>query len=145
VAAESFLAVRMNDGSELGDFYRTYTTAGKYVPTVIPTVPHWPNRRPWLLSSASKFRPRPPPALTIKEWAKDFNEVKEIGAKMSTIPNKEQTDMAKFWEATLPPIYPGLLHSIATQAGRSLTQNARLFAIVTQATDDAIISVFDAK
>jgi hypothetical protein len=53
--------------------------------------------------------------------------------------------MARFWEATLPPIYHGVVHSIATQAGRTLTQNARLFAVVTQASDDALIAVFDAK
>jgi len=145
VAAETVLAERSKDGSELAETYRPHSTAGKYVPTVIPAVPQWPNRRPWLLSSASQFRPIPPPTLDSEEWAKDFNEVKEIGEAKSTVRNQQQTEIAKFWEATLPPIYHGIVHSVAKQSGRTPTQNARLFAIVTQATDDAMIAVFEAK
>lgn len=144
-AAKTVLAERHNDGSALPETYRPHTTAGKYVPTVIPAVPHWPNRKPWLLNSASQFRPIPPPKLDSQQWAKDFNEVKEIGKTKSAVRNPKQTEIAKFWEATLPPIYHGIVHSVAKQSGRSVTQNARLFAIVTQATDDAMIAVFEAK
>lgn len=143
--AAAVLSARANDGSDVLESYRPHTTAGQYVPTVIPAVPHWPNRTPWLLQSASQFRPGPPPALTSETWANDFNEVKEIGSSSSTTRTKEQTAIAKFWEATLPPIYHGVVHSVAKQLGRTPTQNARLFALVTQATDDAIIAVFDAK
>jgi hypothetical protein len=45
----------------------------------------------------------------------------------------------------MPPIYQGIVRSVATMAGREVTQNARLFAAVTQATDDALIAVMDAK
>lgn len=144
-AAETVLIARSMDGSELAESYRPHTTAGKYTPTVIPAVPQWPSRRPWLLSSASQFRSPPPPLLTSKEWAKDFNEVKEIGKDKSALRSKQQTQIAKFWEATLPPIYHGIVHSVANQPRRTVTQNARLFAIVTQATDDAMIAVFEAK
>jgi hypothetical protein len=143
--AEAVLAERLNDGSNMAESYRPHTTAGKYVPTVIPAVPHWPNRQPWLLSSASQFRSIPPPSLDSQEWAKDFNEVKQIGKAKSTVRNQQQTEIAKFWEATLPPIYHGIVHSVAKQSGRTVTQNARLFAMVTQATDDAMIAVFEAK
>lgn len=143
--AHAVLANRLNDGSNGVDSYRPYTTAGNYVPTVIPAAPHWPNRKPWILNSASQFRPGPPPALGSKVWAKDFNEVKVMGAKNSPNRTQDQTDMAKFWEATLPPIYHGVVHSVAAQAGRTPTQNARLFALITQASDDALIAVFEAK
>ena len=39
----------------------------------------------------------------------------------------------------------GLVRSAATLPGRDVTQNARLFAAVTQASDDALVAVFDAK
>ena len=144
-AAEAVLATRASDGADLQETYRPLTTAGGYVPTVIPAVPAWPKRQPWLLASAAQFRPTAPPALDSRAWARDFNEVKEMGAVNSTKRTKEQTAMALFWEATLPPIYHGLVHSVALQAGRSPTQNARLFAVITQATDDALIAVFEAK
>ena len=53
--------------------------------------------------------------------------------------------MAAFWEATLPPIYNGIVLSVAEAPGREVTQNARLFAAVAQAADDALLAVFDAK
>ena len=37
------------------------------------------------------------------------------------------------------------MRSVANVPGREVTQNARLFAAVTQAMDDALIAVFDAK
>jgi hypothetical protein len=37
------------------------------------------------------------------------------------------------------------VRSVADQPGRDVARNARLFAAVTQAMDDAIIAVFDAK
>lgn len=144
-AAQAILALRADDGGNLPEAYRPYTTAGIYVPTVVPAVPAWPERKPWLLESAAQFRPGAPPALDSAAWARDFEEVRELGRVDSETRTTEQTAMALFWEATLPPIYHGVVHSVATQKGRSPTRNARLFALVTQATDDAMIAVFDAK
>jgi hypothetical protein len=144
-AAAAILGLHLDDSATTGETYRPYTIAGVYVPTVIPVASQWPRRKPWLMTSPAQFRPGPPPALTSKVWARDYNEIKALGNKTSTRRTAEQTTIARFWEATLPPIYHGLVRSIATQPGREVTQNARLFAAVTQATDDALIAVFDAK
>lgn len=144
-AAAMILALRADDGAATGETYRPYTTAGVYVPTVIPVVSQWPQRKPWLMTSPAQFRPGPPPALTSEVWARDYNEVKALGGKNSTRRTAEQTEIARFWEATLPPIYHGVVGSVATMPGREVTQNARLFAAVTQAMDDALIAVMDAK
>lgn len=78
-------------------------------------------------------------------WARDFNEVKALGSKNSQQRSAEQTEIARFWEEVMPPIYHGIVRSVANMPGREVTQNARLFAAVTQASDDALIAVFDAK
>lgn len=70
---------------------------------------------------------------------------KAIGAKNSSRRTTEQTEIARLWETTLPSIYHGVVHSVADRPNREVTQNARLFAAVTQAVDDAMIAVFDAK
>lgn len=145
LAVATLLDARKNDGHQHPESYRPRTTAGVYVATTTPAAPQWPMRKPWTLSSADQFLPPPPPALDSKQWARDLNEVKRLGAANSTVRTQEQTRIAKFWEATLPPIYHGIVHAVATQAGRSLTQNARLFSAVTRATDDAMIAVFQAK
>ena len=144
-AAAAILALRADDGSATGETYRPHTTAGVYVPTVIPVFSQWPQRKPWLMTSPAQFRPGPPPALTSELWARDYNEIKALGGKDSTRRTAEQTEIARFWESTMPTIYHGVVRSVATVPGREVTQNARLFAAVTQAMDDALIAVFDAK
>ena len=53
--------------------------------------------RPFSLDSADQFRPGGPPALGSKKWAREYNEVKEIGSSTSTIRTAEQTLAARFW------------------------------------------------
>lgn len=144
-AAGAVLALRADDGAAVPEAYRPHTTAGSYVPTAMPIALQWPQRKPWLMTSAAQFRPGPPPPLRSERWARDYNEIKAIGGKRSPDRSAEQTDIARFWEATLPPIYHGLVRSVAAVPGRELMQNARLFAAVTQASDDALVAVFDAK
>ncbi len=144
-AAQAVLAARENDGIAGTEAYRPQTAAGVYVPTALPAVSQWPGRKPWLMASAAQFRPDPPPTLASETWARDYNEIKAMGAKNSTARSAEQTAVARFWEATLPPIYYGVVRSVADMPGRDVTRNARLYATVAQAVDDALIAVFDAK
>jgi len=62
-------------------------TAGAYVPTVIPVVPQWPQRKPWLMTSPAQFRPGLPLKLTSELWARDYNETKSLGGKNSARPS----------------------------------------------------------
>jgi hypothetical protein len=144
-AAADVIARKYGDGFEAAESYRPVTQPGVYVPTTIPAIPQWPGRKPWFLASASQFRPGPPPALDSALWARDYNEIKSLGAKNGSSRTAQQTEIAKFWEATLPSIYHGIVRSVAEQPGRDVTQNARLFAAVAQGMDDALIAVFDAK
>jgi hypothetical protein len=144
-AAAAVLAARADDGAAAPDRYRPHAVAGVYVPTAPAAVPHWGQRKPWLMKTASQFRPGPPPALTSVQWSRDFNEVKALGGRTSTRRSAEQTDVARFWDYSLPPIYFGVVKSVAVQPGRDALRNARLYAAVAQAMDDALIAVFDAK
>jgi hypothetical protein len=139
------LSERANDLPRAADSYRPHTTAGVYVPTVSPAVVTWSQRKPWLLERADQFRPGPPPALSSERWARDFNEVKLMGGRDSKQRSAEQTAIARFWDYSLPAVYHGVVHSVALQPGRDVLANARLFAAVAQAMDDAMIAVFDAK
>ena len=144
-AAQAVLAARADDGAAAPETYRPHTTAGAYVPTATPAVTQWPQRKPWLMRNPAQFRPAGPPALTSETWARDFNEVKALGGRTSARRSTEQTDVARFWDYSAPPIYHALVRSVALQPGRSLERNARLFAAVAQAMDDALIAVFEAK
>ncbi len=146
IAASSKLMLnRRFDGAERQESYRPHTNAGVYVPTNVPATPHWIKRRPWHLTSAKQFRAPKPPALESDIWAQDFNEVKDIGHQNSTRRNAEQTIQAQFWQATLPPIYHGVLRSAIAGDNMTTLMRSRFLAVASQAIDDAMIAVFDAK
>ena len=144
-AATAMLAACASDGFAAPNVYRPHTTAGVYVPTVFPAVPHWGARKPWVMTSGSQFRPGPPPSLTSDTWKRDFDEIKALGGRTSTRRTPEQTAIAQFWEATAPAVYWPVARSVATMPGRSAIDNARLLAAAAMAMDDGLIAVFDAK
>lgn len=144
-AAQRVLAERSGDMPHSSDTYRPHTTPGVYVPTMIPAVAQWPQRKPWLLHSVDQFRPAPPPALNSERWALDFNEIKAFGSRDSKQRSADQTEIGRFWDYSLPAVYHGVVRSVALQPGRDVLGNARLFATVAQAMDDALMAVFDAK
>jgi hypothetical protein len=127
------------------DSYRPHTTSGQYVPTAMPAVTQWLQRKPWLLERADQFRPGPPPTLSSEPWARDYNEIKALGGRDNTQRSAEQTAIGRFWDYSMPAVYHGVVRSVALQPGRDVLANARLFATVTQAMDDALIAVMDAK
>jgi PAP2 superfamily protein len=144
-AGAAMLAERANDGAARPDTYRPFTAPGKYVPTVLPAASHWGGVHPFALKSGDQFRPAAPYALASLEWAKDYNEVKRMGAKAGSARSAEQTDIARFWELTGPATYNPLTRQLSAAKRLDLTDNARLFALVSMATADALISVFEAK
>lgn len=144
-AAAEVLSQRLDDGTGAPEAYRPLTNPGGYVPTAPAAAPTWSRRKPWGMTSASQFRPDAPPALNSDAWARDFNEVKNLGARQSKQRTPEQTEVARFWEYSLPSIYHGVLRSVAVQPGRDVARNARLFATAAQAMDDSMIAVFEAK
>lgn len=144
-AAAATLTARAGDMPAGPEAYRPHAVAGAYVPTAPVAVPTWSGRKPWLMASASQFRPAPPPALTSDIWMRDYNEIKALGGRSGSGRSAEQTEVAKFWDYSLPPIYTNVVRSVALSSGRDVARNARLYAAATQAMDDALISVFDAK
>ena len=144
-AANAIVAMCADDGAVSPDAYRPHAAPGVYVPTISPAAPHWGKRRPWTMTRGDQFRPGPPPALTSETWARDYKEIKALGAKNSTVRTAEQTAIAKFWEATLPTVYWPLVRSVSAAPSRDVTENARFLAVAGMAMDDALIAIFDAK
>jgi hypothetical protein len=143
--AAKMLQARSDDGANAPDTYRPRTTPGVYVPTVPTATPQWPHVKPFALTSGSQFRPPPPIALTGKEWADNYNEIKELGSRTSTKRSAEQTENARFWLATDGRVHYPVIRTIVADKELSLIDSARLFALIAVARADALIAVFDAK
>ena len=144
VAAE-IISLRATDRSDSPNLYRPITTPGVYVMSTLPVASHWGNVTPWIMERGSQFRPGAPPQLTSPEWARDYNEIKDLGGKKSALRTTEQTEIGRFWGMTGPGAWDPILRQLAGAPGRTLLQNARLFALAEMAGADAYIAVFDAK
>ena len=145
MVAVKILEARANDGANGPDIYRPRTAPGVYVPTAPTVVPQWPEVKPFALTSAAQFRPVPPPALTSAEWASNYNEMKEFGARNSTKRSARQTETAQFWLAADGRVFYPLVQQIAAAKELDVADCARLFALVAMARADSLIAVFDAK
>ena len=109
-------------------------------PTVLD--PHYAAMRPWLMSSASAFRPAPPVALDSDTWRKDVDEVRRMGGRTSAERSPAETVRARFWA---PYDTAPALRAVAAQPGRSLVRNARFYAMSALALDDAALAMIEAK
>jgi hypothetical protein len=144
-AAAGIIALRANDGSNTPESYRPATTPGVYVPTAMPIESTSSKITPFAMSSGSQFRAAPPPALTSETWARDLNEIREIGGSVSTKRSDEQTTIARFWFFTGPRTYNTIVRQIVSARKMDLVDCARLYALTSMAGTDAFIAVFDAK
>jgi hypothetical protein len=144
-AALKVFESRANDGATDPDPYRPETKPGVYVPTATMVCPTWPTLKPFVLERPDQFRPGPPVALTSKEWAADYNELKAYGGRSSTQRSADQTATAKFWLMTGPQAYHPIARQLVAARHLDLVDSARFMAMYALALTDAYIAVFEAK
>ncbi len=144
-AALKILEARANDGATGADSYRPKTKPGQYVPTAVMVCSTWSTMRPFALASPSQFRPGPPLSLKSREWAVDYNEIKEFGSKTSVRRSAKQTETARFWLMTGPQAYHPLARQMVAERHLNLVDSARFMALFAVTLTDAYIAVFDAK
>jgi hypothetical protein len=148
--AAAILAARAHDGAAQAQF--AYIAPGTGTPGIwaaIGTTPAllagWGSVTPWVLRSPSQFRPDEPPSLTSGRYARDYNEVKEIGAFNSLTRTADQTEIARFWLATPSAIWNHVGRQVIESRGLDLSDTARAFALVYLAASDAGIACWEAK
>ena len=143
--AAKILEARANDGASAADVYRPKTRPGVYVPTPITVTSTWPNVRPFALTTPSQFRPQPPIALNGKQWATNYNEIRDLGGKASTKRTAKQTEDARFWLITGPQSTDPIARQLVAAKKMSIADSSRFMALGAVALADAYISVMDAK
>jgi hypothetical protein len=100
---------------------------------------------PFFMTRPTQFRVDPPPAVTSRHYARDYNEVKLYGARTGSLRSPEQTDLAQFWAGnTFAAIYSGV-RNVAASHVDNVSDSSRLFALVAMSQADTIIGVWDAK
>ena len=109
-------------------------------------VPSLATTTPFVIPSPSSYRSTVgPPALTSAQYAADFLEVKRLGELSSATRTADQTEAARFWAGTALTFWMRAATAAADARHNTLSENTRLFALLSIAMNDALISCWDAK
>lgn len=148
--ADAILAARVNDGSAQAQY--DYTPPGAGTPGVWTRInnapallPGWGNVTPFVLRSGSQFRPEAPPDLTSDKYARDYNEIKEIGASNSPTRTALQSQIALFWRASPTAIWNPILRQALATRSFDLSDTARTYGLFYLAASDASVACWEAK
>jgi hypothetical protein len=148
-AATKMFARRANDGSDKTLAYTHQTGHGMYQATppvnAAPIMPHWAAVEPFTLKAPNQMPVRGPAVYSSPEFARDFAEVKLMGAKNSTARTKEQTAVARFWLISGIVTDNAAARQVAVAKATSVADNARIFALLNMAGADAYIACWEAK
>ena len=148
-AAAAMIAARTADG-RFGLFrFLAGSGPGVWKP-VLPAFGNDPNAwakdvKPFLIERASQFRSRGPYRLNSPKYAREFNEVKSVGALNSTTRSADQTHAALYWAENPPRTWNRIINMLSAAEGVSLVDNARLFAEIYLSVADTFIAVWDEK
>jgi PAP2 superfamily len=148
--AEVILALRSTDGAAQAQF--PYTAPGAGSPGVWvsvgpapPVLPGWRNVTPWVVQNLSQFQADGPPPLYSRRYARDYNEVKELGSLTSLTRTDEQTEIARFWLASPAAIWNSVARQLIQAHSLDLSATARALGLMYLASADASIACWDAK
>ena len=149
-AAAAMLAARENDGYFASfDFSLVIgPDAGDWrpvTPTALDPDASVGNAKPFLIESPSQFRSKGPNALTSKKYAKDFDEVKSLGALNSTTRTADQTTAAIFWQFAPAVLWNRVTREVSASRELDVVDEARLLAMVNLAAADGAISCWNDK
>ncbi len=148
------VAWRRDDGSAMTTNMTPYvpgTNAGDWRPTFPgyqpAMMPHWGMVAPFAMTMGDQFRPPPPPALSGPAYAAAFDEVKAYSTNVVWA-DPDQPDVVWFW-VDMPGMVTtaGRWNQVAqsVSGANTVSENARLFALLNVALADAGISAWDAK
>jgi hypothetical protein len=148
-AADRIIALRTNDGRNAPITFDVPPGPGVWrptPPTFTPFFNPWMGQvRPMMLQSPTQLRPGPPPAMSSDTYTREFNEVKDFGAKTGSSRDATQTETALFFSDTGVVPFQVALRDLAARHAMDISDTARLFAAVDMTIADSVITVWDSK
>jgi hypothetical protein len=110
-----------------------------------PQTPWAGTMKPFVLPTADRFLPPPPPSLSSAEYVAGVNEIKVMGQNTSTQRTAAETATAWFWTANAIRQDNRLVRDITDARSLGLLDTARLAAMINVTDADAGIAVLNAK
>ena len=94
------------------------------------------NVQPFVLQSPSQFQSKGPARLGSRAYAKEYNEVKELGPSRTVLAPPSRTRSPASTPFIPVEMFNRTFRVIAEDRGLSLVEEARLFAMLNMATAD---------
>ena len=86
-----------------------------------------------------------PPHLTSGRYARDYNEVKAVGARFGSSRTDDQTSLANFYSGNFLTMMNSIARSVAVARLGDIGDSARLLALVNVSAADALIAAWANK
>jgi len=123
---------------------------GKWRPTPPANAPgagpQFAYMTPWVIPTPSSFRPAGPNALGSPHYLSDLAETRDMGSITSTSRTTDQTFASWFWASTTANYFwDGVAVRLGAERHLTLSENARLLAMVNVAMADAAIACWESK
>jgi hypothetical protein len=148
-SADHLIAMRVNDGRNGPALFTAAPAPGVWRPTppanLAMFVPWMGSVTPLLVRSAAQFDPGPPPAMSSAQYARDFNEVKSLGASTGSARTAEQTATALFFSGNAAVQFNAAMTDLIGARHLGIVDTARMYAAVDMSMADAVISVWYTK
>lgn len=157
---DGYTTIRMNDGYLLSE------QKGKWRPTppvyMEPILPSWNKLRPFILDSATQFKPPPPPPFNMADTSRFYRDLIQVYETSNQL-SDEQKEIAGFWDCNpfvveekghlmigLKKISPGghwmgITQLILKEQNADLKEASRTYSLVALTLADAFISCWDEK
>lgn len=164
MAAQALLTARQADGALATPAYTPGTAPGQWQPhpnpvppnppVAIPAMaagnlpavlPQWALVTPFTMITPWQFRLPGPPALQSEQYARDYDEVKQLGGQHSTQRTATQAEIAQYWYESSPAGWSRIARVVGTQRGLDRWDNARLLALINTVIADGYISGADTR
>ncbi|HYF36775.1 MAG TPA: hypothetical protein VD994_15880, partial [Prosthecobacter sp.] len=164
LVANDILNWRAGDGSatagDPGLYSPQFGVSGHWQPTPPsfssdPDLPGWGGVTTFAIGSTAGYTSTLPGAsltdyLSSAQYAADYNQVKQLGSATSGTRTTDQLNAAYFWAAgsgtvTTAGMWNQVAQTVASSAGLSLQDTARLYAALNIAMADSAIVAWDTK
>ena len=147
--ARKIISLRESDGATRQVAYAFRSGAGRYQATppmnAMPILPQWGDVKPFVIGDAENFKFAGPPALDSRFASNDLDEVRRLGGRDSRERTNEQTAIAIHWAGSEVPPLNAVARAASAAKAASLSENARLFALLNMAMADSLVAGFRAK
>jgi PAP2 superfamily len=149
MVAEKLLEMRDADGSTQKADIKLKDGPGYYQLTpphsMPPILPQWGGVHPFVIRLADGYNTKGPPHFDSAQFKADFDEVKLLGARHSSVRTADQTAAAIFWTVQTGVPWFAAARAAAAERSVDVLDNLHLFALLSVAVADSQIACFKDK